>query len=88
MFMSLFLLTTIRTSKFDPSFIQPHYDFLDCLKEKNYLKAFGPFNDGTGGAYVIECDSLEEAIKISHSDPLIKSGSSTVVVKEWLLKNA
>ncbi|MGP7816771.1 YciI family protein [Niallia sp. 01092] len=85
--MNLYLLTTTRTQNFDQNYVQPHYDFLDKLKENNQLEAFGPFSDSTGGAYVIKCDSLDEAVKISESDPLIKSGSSTVDVKEWMVKN-
>lgn len=84
--MNLYLLTTTRTKNFDNQFVQPHYDFLNSLKEKNQLQAFGPFSDASGGAYVIKCNSLDEATKIGYSDPLIKSGSSTIVVKEWMVK--
>ncbi|AYV74481.1 YciI family protein [Bacillus sp. PK3-056] len=85
--MKLYLLTTTRTPEFNNEFVQPHYDFLNNLKEKKQLETFGPFSDGSGGAYLIKCDSLEEATKIGYSDPLIKSGSSSVVIKEWMVKN-
>ncbi|MDP4086790.1 MAG: YciI family protein [Bacillota bacterium] len=84
--MKHYLLLTTRTSSFNEAFIQPHYDYLNKLKETNQLVTYGPFSDGKGGAYVIKSESLEEAIEIGHSDPLIKSGSSIVVVKEWHLK--
>ncbi|MGJ7909962.1 YciI family protein [Neobacillus sp. LXY-1] len=85
--MNLYLITTSRTENFNNDFIKPHYDFLDKLKHNNQLEAYGPFSDGSGGAYLIKCNSLDEATKIGNSDPLIKSGSSTVVVKEWILKD-
>lgn len=47
---------------------------------------FGPFSDGTGGAYVIEAGSLEEAKEIGHADPLVTSRSSELTIKEWKLK--
>jgi uncharacterized protein YciI len=85
--MKHYLLITTRTSSFNQEFIQPHYDYLNKLKEKKQLEAYGPFSDGKGGAYLIKSDSLEEAIQIGHSDPLVKSGSSTVIIKEWILKD-
>ncbi|WP_249930768.1 YciI family protein, partial [Paenibacillus polymyxa] len=42
--------------------------------------------DGTGGAYLIKAASLEEATKIGNLDPLIQNGSSTLTIKEWLLR--
>ncbi|MDP4086159.1 MAG: YciI family protein [Bacillota bacterium] len=84
--MKHYLLVTMRTSSFNKMFIQPHYEYLNKLKESNQLEAYGPFSDGKGGAYLIKSNSLEEAIEIGQSDPLVKSGSSTVMVKEWHLK--
>jgi uncharacterized protein YciI len=40
----------------------------------------------SGGAYVIKASSLEEATTIGHADPMIKEGSSTLTIKEWLVK--
>jgi len=59
---------------------------LENLKKNNRLELYGPFSDSTGGAYLIKAESLEEAVLIGNSDPLIKSSSSTVIVKEWLTK--
>ncbi|MFT8323122.1 MAG: YciI family protein [Bacillus sp. (in: firmicutes)] len=84
--MRQYLLTTTRTPEFNNEFVQPHYDFLNSLKEKKQLEAYGPFGDGSGGAYLITCGSLDEATKIGNSDPLMKSGSSTVIIKEWKIK--
>lgn len=47
---------------------------------------YGPFSDASGGAYLIRAGSLEEAKRIGHADPIIKTGSSTIVVKEWMTK--
>lgn len=56
------------------------------LQAEKRLKMFGPFSDATGGAYVIEAGSLEEAAEIGHADPLVASGSSELTIKEWKLK--
>jgi uncharacterized protein YciI len=83
---SYFLLMTTRTNKFDSNDIQGHYDHLEKLKKEELLEMYGPFSDTTGGAYLIKAASLDEAIKIGNSDPLIQNGSSTLTIKEWLLR--
>jgi uncharacterized protein YciI len=47
---------------------------------------YGPFSDATGGACVIIAMSIDEASLIENFDPLIKNGSSTLTIKEWLLR--
>ncbi|ASB88173.1 YciI family protein [Bacillus sonorensis] len=84
--MTRYLLMTTRTENFDNTYVPAHYDYLNRLKEENRLEMYGPFGDGSGGAYLIQADSFEEAQKIGHSDPLIESGASILVVKEWLTK--
>lgn len=81
-----FLLMTTRTNKFDSNDIQGHYDHLEKLKKEELLEMYGPFSDATGGAYLIKAASLDEATKIGNSDPLIQNGSSTLTIKEWLLR--
>ncbi|ATH92556.1 hypothetical protein COP00_07945 [Bacillus glycinifermentans] len=84
--MKRYLLMTTRTENFNTAYVPDHYDFLDRLKAENRLEMYGPFSDETGGAYLIRAHSLEEAKQIGQSDPLIESGSSALVVKEWLTK--
>jgi uncharacterized protein len=83
---SYFLLMTNRTNKFDSNDIQGHYDHLEKLKKEELLVMYGPFSDATGGAYLIKAASLDEATNIGNSDPLIQNGSSTLTIKEWLLR--
>ncbi|KJJ42806.1 hypothetical protein UM89_04130 [Bacillus subtilis] len=71
---------------FKQEHVAGHYEFSDCLQGENRLKMFGPFSDATGGAYVIEAGSLEEAAEIGHADPLVANGSSELAIKEWKLK--
>lgn len=81
-----YLFITTRTEKFDPEQIPAHYEYLNRLKKENKLEMYGPFSDATGGAYIIRAGSFTEAQRIGQLDPLIKSGSSTIVVKEWMTK--
>ncbi|MEW8987078.1 hypothetical protein HHO41_15040 [Bacillus sp. DNRA2] len=84
--MNKYLFITTRTEKFDPEQIPAHYEYLNRLKKENKLEMYGPFSDATGGAYIIRAGSFTEAQRIGQLDPLIKSGSSTIVVKEWMTK--
>lgn len=84
--MNKYLFITTRTENFDPEQIPAHYEYLNRLKKDNRLEMYGPFSDASGGAYLIRAGSLEEAKRIGHQDPIIKTGSSTIVVKEWMTK--
>lgn len=84
--MNRYLLITTRTEKFDANIIPGHYEHLENVKRNGRLDLFGPFGDSTGGAYLIKAESMEEAVIIGNSDPLIKTGSSTLTIKEWLAK--
>ncbi|MEG7334536.1 YciI family protein [Bacillus sp. 0102A] len=84
--MHTYLMLTTRTDQFNQEHVAGHYEFLDRLQAEKRIKMFGPFSDDTGGAYVIEAGSPEEAAKIGHEDPLVASGSSELTVKEWNLK--
>ncbi|MCG8395636.1 YciI family protein [Bacillus atrophaeus] len=84
--MHTYLMLTTRTDQFNQEFVAGHYEFLDRLQAEKRLKMFGPFSDATGGAYVIEAGSPEEAKKIGHTDPLVASGSSELTIREWKLK--
>ena len=79
----LYLVTTLRKPSFDPAVVEPHYAFLDELKAKGRLRLWGPFTDGSGGAYVLEAQSLAEAQATALRDPVHTSGSSDVRVLEW-----
>lgn len=82
----LYLVTTFRTEKFDPAVIEPHYAFLDSLRQQGVLELAGPFSDKSGGAYLLKTDSLEAAQALAFQDPVHTSGSSEVTVYEWNAK--
>ncbi|BCE07010.1 hypothetical protein CHCC14820_2518 [Bacillus paralicheniformis] len=84
--MKKYLLITTRTENFKDQYVPAHYQFLDRLKAENRLEMFGPFSDASGGAYLISAESLKEATEIGNSDPIVDSGSSTFVIKEWQIK--
>ncbi|MCY9127248.1 YciI family protein [Bacillus spizizenii] len=79
--MNTYLMLTTRTDQFKQKHVAGHYEFSDRLQAEKRLKLFGPFSDATGGAYVIEAGSLEEAEEIGHADPLVTSGSSMLTIK-------
>ncbi|NUS37725.1 MAG: hypothetical protein HOQ02_01695 [Lysobacter sp.] len=81
--MKRFLVLTLRTPRFDPAVIAPHYAHLETLRERGVLEAWGPFADRSGGAYVLRADSLEDAQAMAFADPLHASGASDVSVREW-----
>lgn len=80
--MTRYLLMTTRTQNFDNTYVPAHYDYLNLLKEENRLEMYGPFGDGSGGAYLIQADSFEEAQK---SD--IPTRSSKAALLHLWLKN-
>ena len=46
----------------------------------------GGFSDKSGGAYLLNVDSLAEAHAIADADPLTTYGSSTITVYEWITR--
>ena len=84
--MPRFLIITTRTPAFSVDGRANHSAYLDSLSESGKLIMRGPFSDSTGGAYLIEAESLAEAGRIAFADPLIQSGGSTCVVKEWQIR--
>ena len=85
MSMKRFLVLTLRTVQFDPAVIAPHREYLDHLRACGLLELSGPFADRSGGAYMVRATSLDEAQAIAFGDPVHLSGSSRVMVYEWVL---
>jgi uncharacterized protein YciI len=81
-----YLVTTFRTSQFQPSVIDEHYALLDPLRQQGKIELAGPFADKTGGAYLIKAASLDEARALAFSDPVHMTKSSIVTVYEWNAK--
>jgi uncharacterized protein YciI len=74
---------TARTADFRQDVLPDHYAFLAQLRAAGKLEGAGPFTDGSGGAYLLCTDSLEEARRIAFADPLHRENCSVVTVREW-----
>ncbi|WP_280212625.1 YciI family protein [Nocardia cyriacigeorgica] len=81
--MHKYLVMVMRTPRFDPAVVEPHKQFLAELRAKGMLQETGRFTDGTGGAYIVLADSLDQAREIVFADPVHTTGASEVTVYEW-----
>lgn len=81
--MKRYLVMAMRKPSFSDEVIAPHLAFLDELRNAGKLEMTGGFSDKSGGAYLLNVDSLAEAQAIADADPLTTHGSSTVTVYEW-----
>lgn len=67
---------------------QAHERFIDELDEASRVVLGGSWKPPAGGfdaAYLVRCESLEEAREIALSDPLARAGAITCEVVEWEL---
>jgi uncharacterized protein YciI len=78
-----YLVLAIRRPAFRPEVGEAHQAFLAGLRQEGMLVMNGPFGDKTGGAYVLQAESLEQAQAIAHCDPLHVEGCSDLSVWEW-----
>ena len=81
--MNRYLVMAMRKPEFSDAVIAPHLEFLDQLHQAGQLEMTGGFTDKSGGAYVLQVESLAVAQAIVDLDPLTTSGSSVVTVYEW-----
>ena len=81
--MKRYLVLAMRNPEFSDAVIAPHLEFLDQLRQAGQLEMTGGFSDKSGGAYVLQVESLAAAQAITQADPLTTSGSSAVTVYEW-----
>lgn len=75
--------TCSTTAHFSDEVVAPHIAFLEALRADGKLHMTGGFSDGTGGAYVLNLESLEEAQALAATDPLATSHASVLTVYEW-----
>ena len=78
-----YLVMAMRKPNFSEAVVAPHTTFLDGLRLAGKLEMTGGFSDKSGGAYVLNVDTLAEALAIAADDPLATSDSSTLTVYEW-----
>lgn len=81
--MKRYLVLAMRKPEFTDAVVIPHLDFLETLRHAGQLEMTGGFSDKTGGAYVLQVESLAEARAIADADPLATTGSSVLTVYEW-----
>lgn len=81
--MKRYLVMAMRKPNFSDDVIAPHLAFLDKLRAAGQLEMTGGFSDKSGGAYVLNVESLGQAEAIAADDPLATSGSSLITVYEW-----
>lgn len=62
-----------------------HMENIGRLAEEGLLSLAGPFLGGGDlrGIYVFNVDSIEEAERLTNTDPAIKAGSLTMELIEW-----
>jgi uncharacterized protein YciI len=65
--------------------LEGHGPYILSLYKKGVLKFAGPFLDGTGGAYVFEAASEEDADAIVAADPAVISKVFAPERHPWLL---
>lgn len=78
-----YLVMAMRKPHFSQAAVAPHLAFLDGLRLAGKLEMTGGFSDNSGGAYVLNVDTLAEAQAIAAADPLVALDSSTLAVYEW-----
>lgn len=78
-----YLVMAMRKPRFSEEVVAPHLAYLDGLRLAGKLEMTGGFSDKSGGAYVLNVESLVEAQHIAADDPLATSDSSTLTVYEW-----
>jgi len=81
--MKKYLVLIERKPSFTGNFIKDHREFLQNLREVQTLITAGGFEDQTGGAYVLQANSLEEARMVVKNDPMNHENESVYKVKEW-----
>jgi uncharacterized protein len=65
-----------------------HVAFIDSLIERGLVFLGGDFSEpggGIGAAYLLRCESLEEARSVAAEDPLAKHGVCRQEIAEWHL---
>jgi len=81
--MNRYLVILLRKPHVDPAMVLAHRDFLAELRVQGRNEMNGPFGDGSGGAYLLRANDLDEAMAIVQRDPASISGGWEITVHEW-----
>jgi hypothetical protein len=63
--------------------LQAQRAYFHDLAARGILLAAGPFDDRTGGMWLVTASTVEEAISIARSDPLVQAGLERYQVRGW-----
>jgi uncharacterized protein YciI len=78
-----YLVMLFRRPQVDPAVVPLHQQFLEDLRAQGRNEMSGAFGDKSGGAYLLRAESMEDALKIAHSDPAHTSGGWDITLYEW-----
>ena len=85
---ALVLLGASHTALDDEDLQARHEAFIDELDRQNRVILGGgwePPTDRFVGAYLLRCDSLQEARAIARADPFVRADAARCEVVEWVL---
>jgi uncharacterized protein YciI len=85
---ALILMSPSGKSPTDAELQMEHERFIDGLDQANKVVLGGGWAPAMGGfeaAYLVSCESLEEARAIAVSDPLVRADAIRCDVVEWEL---
>lgn len=83
MSMQRYLVMMFRRPQVDLAVVPLHQQFMEDLRTQGRNEMSGSFGDKSGGAYLLRAESMEEALKIAHSDPAYTSGGWDITLYEW-----
>jgi uncharacterized protein YciI len=78
-----YLVILLRRPHLDAAMVSAHRNFLAELRTLGRNEMNGPFGDGSGGAYLLRANDLDEARAIVQRDPASTSGGWEITVHEW-----
>jgi len=81
--MNRYLVLAMRRASFDASVVPLHKQFLEDLRKQGRIELSGPFDDNSGGAYLLLAADRAEAEKLAFSDPAHTSGGWDITLYAW-----
>jgi len=75
-----------RRDGFDAALIPKHKQYLDDLAAQGRIEMTGPFSDGSGGAYLLRAQDIDEATQLIHADPGYQGGGWDITFYEWQVR--
>lgn len=84
--MKLYLVMAMRRANLDLALVAPHKQYLAELAAQGRIERTGPFSDGSGGAFVLRAEDMEEARSLIHGDPGYIGGGWDITFYEWQVR--